>query len=143
MKSSGEISTPSFKTHETGAQRQTDADVVRLDRCCPTALLAWATICAEGYEHYERNGIDYNWCLGLPVDETLNHLERHLQLAKLGGDEEGDTILHLSKVIWNAAALIHYLSGCNHHRVMMQLQKEAEATRRDVNDGWNPTKEKP
>ena len=101
------------KTYASGAQRDTEADGERFDLCCPTALEAWAKVCAEGARKYGED----NWTKGMPIGETYNHMLRHANIAKLGGNAEGGTVLHLSKVMWNAAALIHFLTECGHHHV--------------------------
>lgn len=98
-----------LKTYTSGAKRDTDADKVRLDLNCPTAYLRWGGISAEGAEKYG----EHNWTKGMPLGDTLNHAERHLTIAKRGGDGEGPPVLHLAKALWNIAALIHFLEDCH------------------------------
>lgn len=120
-----------FKTYASGAKRATDADEVRLDRICPTALLELGKITAEGYRKYEEgpSSVPFNWCLGMPIGELLNHLQRHLEIAKLGGDAEGPPIVHLAKAMWGCAAVIHFLSGCKHHVIGKQWEDKYNPNR--------------
>ncbi len=90
----------------TGATRSKDADGERYDLISPFALRRVAKIMAEGAKTHGSA----NWEKGVPLDATLNHLERHLQMwkmeqktgKKLGADD------HMAKVVWGAMAICHY-----------------------------------
>jgi hypothetical protein len=95
-----------LKDFGTGATRSKDADGERYDLISPFALKRVAKIMAEGViTHGEAN-----WEMGIPLDATLNHLERHLQLWKMerktGKKIDHDD--HMAKVIWGAMAICHY-----------------------------------
>ena len=65
-----------------------------------------AVIYSEGAETHG----DANWEKGVPLDATLNHLERHLQMWKMEkktGEKIG-TDDHMAKVAWGAFAILHY-----------------------------------
>ena len=90
----------------TGATRSRDADGERYDLISPFALRRVAKIMAEGCETHG----EANWEKGIPLDATLNHLERHLQLWKME-QKSGKKIAaddHMAKVIWGAMAICHY-----------------------------------
>jgi hypothetical protein len=90
----------------TGATRSKDADGERYDLISPFALKRVAKIMAEGViTHGEAN-----WEKGIPLDATLNHLERHLQLWKMERKtgKKIDRDDHMAKVIWGAMAICHY-----------------------------------
>jgi hypothetical protein len=95
-----------LKTFKSGATRSEDAEAERFDLISPFAMRRMARIMAEGAETHG----DANWELGVPLDATLNHLERHLQLwkeekksgKKIGKDD------HMAKVAWGAFAIMHY-----------------------------------
>ena len=90
----------------TGATRSRDADGERYDLISPFALRRVAVIMAEGAGTHGPA----NWEKGVPLDATLNHLERHLQLWKMeqktGKKIDHDD--HMAKVIWGAMAICHY-----------------------------------
>lgn len=108
-----------LKSYTSGAKRCTDADLVRFDLICPTALNRLARIYAEGARKY---GV-FNWTRGMPIGETLNHAHRHLNIAALGGDSEGPPSLHLTKAVWNIFAVIHFIEKCPHHNVAEFLEE--------------------
>ena len=90
----------------TGATRSKDADSERYDLISPFAMRRLAKIMAEGAETHG----DANWEKGVPLDATLNHLERHLQLWKMeqktGNKNDADD--HMAKVVWGAMAICNY-----------------------------------
>ena len=89
-----------------GATRSKDADEERYDLISPFAMRRVAQIMAQGAEVHGPS----NWRLGIPIDATLNHLERHLQLWKMEkwtGEKIGVDD-HIAKVIWGAMAVAHY-----------------------------------
>jgi|TARA_R110000824_G_scaffold71409_2_gene182737 hypothetical protein len=90
----------------TGATRSKDADAERYDLISPYALRRVATIMAEGAKTHG----EANWEKGVPLDATLNHLERHLQLWKMEqkSGKKIDSDDHMAKVIWGAMAICHY-----------------------------------
>jgi hypothetical protein len=92
-----------------GATRSKDADGERYDLISPFALQRVAKIMSEGALTHGPS----NWRLGIPIDMTLNHLERHLQLWKMErwtGEKIGPDD-HISKVIWGAMAIAHYIDA--------------------------------
>lgn len=100
---------------------------------CPTALRELAKIYEEGEQKYPFDDpkiLGSTWLRGLPFSNTINHMQNHLQIALMGGDQEGGPVVHLAKVAWNAFALIHFLSKCKHHRSALQLQSWTE-------QGWD------
>lgn len=101
-----------MKEYASGAKRCIDADSVRFDLICPTALNELAKIYSEGERKY---GAD-NWTKGMPLGETLNHALRHINIAQRGGDQEGGVQLHLAKAAWNIFALLHFTTNCEHHK---------------------------
>jgi len=90
----------------TGATRSKDADGERYDLISPFALRRVAIIMAEGAVTHGPA----NWEKGIPLDATLNHLERHLQLWKMEQKtgKKIDPDDHMAKVIWGAMAICHY-----------------------------------
>ena len=62
------------------------------------------------------------WLRGLPFGDTIEHMQNHLQIALMGGDEEGSPITHLAKVAWGCFALIHFMTNCKHHRATLNNQ---------------------
>ena len=105
-----------METYASGVQRTDAANNVRLDLICPVALLRLAAIYKEGSLKYG----DVNWCGGMPISETLNHAERHLQLYKAGDQSEDN----LAKVLWNIMAIMHFESKCQHHKVNEQQKTQ-------------------
>ena len=95
-----------LKTFKSGATRSEDAEGERYDLISPFAMKRLAVIMAEGAKTHGNA----NWEKGVPLDATLNHLERHLQMwkmekksgKKLGKDD------HMAKVAWGAFAILHY-----------------------------------
>lgn len=84
---------------KTGAVRSTDAAKTRYDLISPIGLRRIAETYAEGAEKYG----DFNWELGFPIGDILNHAIRHLYLY-LGGDRSED---HLSHCGWGIMAAMH------------------------------------
>lgn len=92
----GKEMTMKFKS---GAVRSSDTQEVRYDLVSPIGLEAVARACAEGAEKYG----DYNWEKGMPVNDLLNHVLRHINLF-LSGDREDD---HLGHAAWGCMAAVH------------------------------------
>lgn len=95
-----------LRVFPSGATRSEDADEERYDLISPFAMNRLAIIYAEGAKTHG----DANWEKGVPIDATLNHLERHLQLWKMEqktGEKIGKDD-HLAKVAWGAFAIMHY-----------------------------------
>lgn len=121
------------KVHFSGGGCRVPLGAFAFNLICPTALRELAKIYDEGERKYPFDNPDVlgsTWLRGLPADDTLNHLINHLQIAMMGGNEEGGPIVHLAKVAWNCFALIHYLTRCNHHRAALDLQLA-------VKGGWD------
>jgi hypothetical protein len=95
-----------LKFFKSGATRSQDAEKERFDLICPFAMKRLAVIYSEGAETHGSA----NWERGVPLDATLNHLERHLQLWKMEkkSGKKIDEDDHLAKVAWGAFALMHY-----------------------------------
>ncbi len=89
-----------LRKFESGAVRSDDADSERYDLMSPFAAQRAAKIYAEGAEKYG----DRNWEKGMPIEDVLNHLERHLILWKMGDRSED----HLAKIRVNADFIMHY-----------------------------------
>lgn len=87
------------RTFTTGARRSKDADETRYDLISPIALKALAATCAEGAHKYA----DFNWELGMPVHDLLNHALRHIY-EFLSGDRNEP---HLAHAAWGLMAAIH------------------------------------
>lgn len=95
-----------LKTFKSGATRSEDAEEERYDLISPFAMKRLAVIYSEGAETHG----DSNWEKGVPLDATLNHLERHLQMWKMekkSGNKLGKDD-HMAKVAWGAFAILHY-----------------------------------
>ena len=61
-------------------------------------LLELAKHFEEGAKLHGAN----NWCLGIPLTELLNSLERHIAQFKMGLQDEN----HLRAIAWNAFVLL-------------------------------------
>lgn len=116
------------KTFESGAIRTRDADKEGYNLVCPRGLKHLSRIYKEGETKYPLqtsvgvNGSKY--VRGLPFGDTVNHMIRHLEIARKGGDKEGPPVIHFAKVAWGCFTLIHFLTKCKHHRVAEELEKE-------------------
>ena len=91
---------------ESGATRSEDAEEERFDLVSPFAMQRIARVYAEGAKTHGSA----NWERGVPLDATLNHLERHLQMSKAevkSGKKIGEDD-HMAKVAWGAFAIMHY-----------------------------------
>lgn len=84
---------------KTGAVRSTDALKSRYDLISPIGLRRVAETYAEGATKYG----DFNWELGFPIGDILNHAIRHVYLY-LSGDRSED---HLAHAGWNLMAAMH------------------------------------
>jgi hypothetical protein len=98
---------------------------------CPTALHELSLIYEEGERKYPFNNEGdipntpgSTWLRGLPFGDTIEHLQNHLQIAMMGGNEEGGPITHLAKVAWGCFTSIHFMKNCKHHRsaLMNEMQ---------------------
>jgi len=95
-----------LRKFKSGGTRSADADEERFDLISPFAILRIAKVMREGCKSHG----EANWERGIPVDVTLNHLERHLQLWKCevkSGKKIGEDD-HLAKVAWGVMAILHY-----------------------------------
>ena len=91
---------------ESGATRSEDAEEERFDLVSPFAMQRIARVYAEGAKTHGSA----NWERGVPLDATLNHLGRHLQMWKAevkSGKKIGEDD-HMAKVAWGAFAIMHY-----------------------------------
>ena len=95
-----------LRVFKSGATRSEDAEEERFDLISPFALQRLARVYAEGAKAHGSA----NWERGVPLDATLNHLERHLQMWKAevkSGEKIGEDD-HMAKVAWGAFAIMHY-----------------------------------
>lgn len=83
----------------TGSVRDTNEGKARYDLISIIALQRLAMHYANGSKKYG----DRNWERGQPLSRYIESLERHLQKAKVGLEDED----HWSAIIWNAMAFIH------------------------------------
>ncbi len=93
-------------TFPSGAKRSKKSE--RFDLICPVGLKRIARRYALGAAKYS----DFNWCLGVPASECLNHLIAHVVDFMENGNSKDD---NLAAIAWNAIALMHYEEGCRHH----------------------------
>lgn len=74
----------------------------------PHAIVGMASVAAFGAEKYERD----NWKKGLPANQVINSLLRHLTSLKAGEVEDLESgLLHTSHITWNAMALAEMVEG--------------------------------
>ena len=95
-----------LRVFKSGATRSEDAEEERFDLISPFALQRLARVYAEGAKTHGSA----NWERGVPLDATLNHMERHLQTWKAevkSGEKIGEDD-HMAKVAWGAFAIMHY-----------------------------------
>ncbi len=92
-----------------GPTRSTDADATQYALVCPTGLKRLAETYAEGATKYAPD----NWALGLPINDTLNHVLRHLNEYRLGNEDED----HLAHAAWGLFTLMHLEDKCLCHVV--------------------------
>jgi hypothetical protein len=93
----------------SGAVRCSDAKTVAYQDVCPSALKRLAETYREGHTKYTQD----NWAKGMPIDETLNHAIRHIELYRNGDCTED----HLAHAVWNLFTVMHFEKGCKcHHR---------------------------
>jgi hypothetical protein len=85
---------------ETGAKRDTQKGKPRYDLISPLALKRVAKLYTAGLEKYGED----NWSKGMPFRRFYASMMRHaIQFAE--GDKSED---HLSAVVFNALAIIHF-----------------------------------
>ena len=95
-----------LRVFKSGATRSEDAEEERFDLISAFALQRLARVYAEGAKTHGSA----NWERGVPLDATLNHMERHLQMWKAevkSGEKIGEDD-HMAKVAWGAFAIMHY-----------------------------------
>lgn len=85
---------------DSGAVRDSDAGKPRYDLIPPHALRRVADMYARGAVKYG----DSNWHLGMPSQQMLASLMRHLEAYRCGEREED----HLAAVVFNALALMQF-----------------------------------
>ena len=92
----------SGKRHEftTGAVRDTSDDKPRPDLISPFAEERLGEWLRKGAVKYS----EHNWAKGMPMSRCLASLCRHLMKFKQGLTDED----HLSAIMFNTMALIHY-----------------------------------
>jgi len=121
------------KTHFKGGGCRVPSLGIGLNLICPEAIRELGKIYQEGEKKYPFENpaaVGSTWLRGLPWGDTINHLQNHLLIACMGGDSEGDPIVHLSKVMWGCSALIHFLKRCKHHHNAAMLEAA-------VKEGWD------
>ena len=95
-----------LRVFKSGATRSEDAEEERFDLISPFAMQRLARVYAEGAKTHGSA----NWERGVPLDATLNHMERHLQMWKAevkSGEKIGEDD-HMAKVAGGAFAIMHY-----------------------------------
>lgn len=90
----------SRQAFDTGAIREGQENKGRFDLITPVGL----TRLAKWYELGAMKYSDRNWEKGLPYSNCLNSLFRHLVKYMDGQDDED----HLSAIVWNAFAIMHF-----------------------------------
>lgn len=90
---------PKTKTFASGAKRSADRDHLRFSHIHPLALIAMARVAKEGELKYGA----YNWEVGMPIEDTLDHLFGHLTMWMAGDRSEP----HLEHALYNMVFLIH------------------------------------
>lgn len=117
-----------LKTFKSGAVRTKDADSEAYHLICPKGLKYLSKIYLEGENKYplktNSGVVGSTYVRGMGFGDTLNHMIRHIEIAKMGGDHEGGPVVHLAKVAWGCFTLIHYLRGCKCHRELYKLEKQ-------------------
>lgn len=117
-----------LNTFESGAVRTKDADKDGYNLICPKGLKYLSRIYREGGDKYplivDGAHIGSTYVRGMEFGDTLNHMIRHLEIARTGGDAEGSPAVHLAKVAWGCFTLIHYLRRCKCHRQASDLEKQ-------------------
>jgi len=84
----------------TGAMRDTADDKPRPDLISPFAEERLGEWMRKGAVKYH----EFNWAKGLPMSRCLSSLCRHIMKFKQGMKDED----HLSAILFNAMAIIHY-----------------------------------
>lgn len=87
------------KVFDTGAVRSSDVDHLAYHLISPIGLRRLA----ERYHKGDVNYPPYNWCLGIPATNVINHLMAHLEKYR-AGDRTDD---HLAAIAWGAFTLMH------------------------------------
>lgn len=90
----------SRQSFSTGAMRDTAETKSRPDLISPFAEERLGEWLRKGALKYQ----EFNWALGMPMSRCLASLCRHLMKFKQGVNDED----HLSAILFNAMALIHY-----------------------------------
>ena len=85
---------------DTGAMRDTSDDKPRPDLISPFAEERLGEWLRKGALKYN----EHNWAKGMPMSRCLASLCRHVMKYKQGLKDED----HLSAIMFNAMALIHY-----------------------------------
>ena len=85
---------------DTGAMRDTASDKSRPDLISPFAEEKVGHWMRMGAEKYSEN----NWQKGMPYSRVVASLKRHVMRYQQGDRTED----HLSAIIFNAQALLHY-----------------------------------
>ena len=83
----------------TGSVRDTNEGKPRYDLISPIGLYHLAMHYTNGAKKYG----DRNWEKGQPLSRYVESLERHIQKAKVGLEDED----HWSAISWNAIGFIH------------------------------------
>lgn len=84
------------KKFDSGAKRSSDADHLSYVSIPPVGLMLVARVAAEGEARYGR----WNYMLGMPASDLLNHAMRHQNLWLSGDRSEA----HLAKAAWGLLA---------------------------------------
>lgn len=109
--------TGSRRSFKSGAVRDSDEGKPRYDLIPPHALKRVAELYARGAKKYSDN----NWYMGIPSQQMLASLMRHLEAFRCGETDED----HLAAVVWNALALMQYEEEHRNTPIYFQNQHDA------------------
>lgn len=91
---------------ETGKERQFDTGARKQAAAGKgTPVLVPGDAILDVAKHFEDGAVLHganNWCLGIPLGELMNSLERHIAQFKMGLKDED----HLRAIAWNAIVLL-------------------------------------
>lgn len=102
----------------SGARRDTEEGKPRIDLISPHMLKRLGAHLAKGAEKYG----DRNWEKGIPRERCMSSMMRHAVQA-LAGETDED---HLSAVIFNAMAMIHFEEVSNGEPILDTDSKRGE-----------------
>ena len=120
----------------SGARRSDDAKGMRFDLVCPTGVRRVAERCFLGA--VVKGYGEGNWTKGMDVQDTINHIQRHLDLWK-SGDRSDD---HLGGAAWGLFAIMHFEECCTCF-VGLEAMKEIDRSYQELRAGLAAAKHLP